>query len=272
MIKNLDKDGLSLVFDKYDLFFIDLWGVVHDGIKLNEEAVNVLFKLLELKKEFVLLTNAPRPNKTVEDFLQKMGLDKKIRQKVFTSGQAALNFLKKTHAKDLFYHIGPPRDFDLFLDFKKNKTEDINESNYFLCTGLYNEQNKDLDYYKKLLINFTSKEMICTNPDLVVDRGEEREYCAGSVAMIFENLGGKVIYFGKPYAQVYNESTDIKKKNIIAIGDNLRTDIKGAIDMNYDSLFITQGIHKNEIQKEGLESVLKKYKVKSTYHQLKLKW
>ena len=272
MIKNLDKDGLKSVFNNYDLFFIDLWGVVHNGIRLHSEAVYVLDKLLELKKEFVLLTNAPRPNKTVEIFLEKLGLEKKIREKVFTSGQAALNFLKKNHAKESFYHIGPPRDFDLFFDFKKNKTEDIIKSDYFLCTGLYDNYDKDLNYYKELLVDFTSKKMICTNPDLIVDRGDEREYCAGSVARIFENLGGKVIYFGKPYPQVYNESIEIKKNSIIAIGDNLRTDIKGAEDMNYDSLFITEGIHKNEIENEGIENILKKYKVKSKYYQLKLKW
>ena len=86
MTKNLDNHGLKAIFDKYDLFFIDLWGVVHNGINLHSGAINVLNKLLELKKEFILLTNAPRPNKNVEIFLEKMGLDKKVREKVFTSG------------------------------------------------------------------------------------------------------------------------------------------------------------------------------------------
>jgi len=114
--------------------------------------------------------------------------------------------------------------------------------------------------------------MICTNPDLVVDRGNKREYCAGSVALVFEHLGGRVIYFGKPHPQVYIQSTNSKKKKIIAIGDNLRTDIKGANNMNYDSLFITQGIHKNEIQNEGIDNILKKYDVETTYYQSELKW
>ena len=272
MTKNLDEEGFSSVINSYDLFLVDLWGVVHNGIILHKEAVNVLTKILDYKKDFVLLTNAPVPKKKVELFLEKMGLEEKIRKKVFTSGEAALSFLKKNYLKDNFYHVGPPKDFDLFKDLKKNETKNIKESNYILCTGLFDEYDKDLSYYENLLEKYISKKMICTNPDLIVDRGDDREYCAGSVAMIFEKLGGKVIYFGKPHPEVYKQSIKINNKKIIAIGDNLRTDIKGAISLNYDSLFITNGIHKNEIKNDGIESVLKKYNVKSTYYQSKLKW
>ena len=160
----------------------------------------------------------------------------------------------------------------MFIDFKNKKTQDINESSYLLCTGLYDHNDKDLNYYKELLINHISKKMICTNPDLIVDRGEKREYCAGSVAMVFEKLGGKVVYFGKPYPEVYNQSIGRSKKKIIAIGDNLNTDIKGAINMNYDSLIITEGIHKEEIKKEGIERVLKNYNTIATFSQSELKW
>tara|TARA_B100000029_G_scaffold339901_1_gene332072 strand:+ start:131 stop:949 length:819 start_codon:yes stop_codon:yes gene_type:complete len=272
MTKNLDGEGFKSVLNKYDLFFIDLWGVIHNGIELYEEAVNVLIKISEAKKDYVLLTNAPRPKKNVENFLKKMGLDKNKRVKVFTSGEAALNFLKKKQLNQIFYHLGPPRDFDLFIDFKKNKTEDISKSDYLLCTGLFDDHDQDLSYYKDLLLNHISKKMICTNPDLIVDRGSKREYCAGSVATVFEKLGGNVIYFGKPHPEVYNQSIETSNKRIIAIGDNLRTDIKGAINMNYDSLFITGGIHNEEIRNEGISNVLKKYDVKTTYYQSRLKW
>ena len=90
--------------------------------------------------------------------------------------------------------------------------------------------------------------------------------------MIFEKLGGEVIYFGKPYPEVYNQATNGNKKNVIGIGDNLRTDIKGANNMNYDSLVITGGIHKKEFEKEGIEKVLKNYNVKATFSQSILKW
>ena len=272
MTKNLDNEGFKSIINNYDLFFIDLWGVVHNGLELHDDAVHVLYKISESRKNYVLLTNAPRPNKTVKIFLEKLGLDKSMREKVFTSGEAALGYLKKNYISQKFYHIGPPRDFNLFIDFKNEKTEDIEKSNYLLCTGLYDQHDQDLNFYKELLINSISKKMICTNPDLIVDRGKKREYCAGSVAMTFEKLGGEVIYFGKPYPEVYNQATNSNNKKIIAIGDNLRTDIKGANNMNYDSLVITGGVHKKEFEKKGINKVLKNYNVKATFSQSILKW
>jgi len=272
MTKNLDEEGLRSVLDNYELFFIDLWGVIHNGIELHKNAIHALYKITEAKKDYILLTNAPRPNKIVKIFLEKLGLDERMRENVFTSGEAALVYLKKNYTGQKFYHIGPSRDYDLFNDFKNKKTEEINKSDYLLCTGLYDKQDQDLSYYKELLSNFTSKKMICTNPDLIVDRGKKREYCAGSVAMIFEKIGGKVIYFGKPYSEVYNQATNNNKKKVIAIGDNLRTDIKGANNMNYDSLVITKGVHNKEFEKEGIEKVLKNYNVKATFSQSILKW
>ena len=272
MTKNLDLNGLQSIADNYDLFYIDLWGVIHNGINLHEQAIVVLKELLKNKKMFVLLTNAPRPNETVRNFLQKMGMDKELREHVFTSGEAALSYLKKTFISKKFYHIGPPRDFDLFNLFEKNKSEDIIDSEYLLCTGLFDDHDKDLIYYKSLLEKHINKKMICTNPDLIVDRGEVRELCAGSVAMVFEKMGGEVVYFGKPYPEVYSQSFDNKNKKILSIGDNLNTDIKGANLLNFDSLLISNGIHKNEIREKGIEATAKSYETICNYIQSDLKW
>ena len=271
MVKNLDQEGLKSIVNRYDLFFIDLWGVVHNGIELYENSINVLDNLAAAKKDFVLLTNAPRPNATVINFLKKMGL-KKYFENVFTSGEAAHKYLISELGKKNFFHIGPPRDFDLFKNIEKNNVLNIEDADYFLCTGLFEDQENDLDYYKKLLSNHTSKKMICTNPDLIVDRGEEREYCAGSVAKSFEEIKGEVIYFGKPHPPVYNLSTNIINKKVLCIGDNLNTDIKGANIQNFDSLLITNGIHKKEILDTELMSVLKKYETRVDYIQNNLKW
>ena len=271
MVKNLDQEGLKSIVNRYDLFFIDLWGVVHNGIELYENSINVLDNLAAAKKDFILLTNAPRPNETVINFLKKMGL-KKYFENVFTSGEAAHKYLISELGKKNFFHIGPPRDFDLFKNIEKNNVLNIEDADYFLCTGLFEDQENDLDYYKKLLSNHTSKKMICTNPDLIVDRGEEREYCAGSVAKSFEEIKGEVIYFGKPHPPVYNLSTNIINKKVLCIGDNLNTDIKGANIQNFDSLLITNGIHKKEILDTELMSVLKKYETRVDYIQNNLKW
>ena len=271
MVKNLDQEGLKSIVKRYDLFFIDLWGVVHNGIELYENSINVLDNLAAAKKDFILLTNAPRPNATVINFLKKMGL-KKYFENVFTSGEAAHKYLISHLGKKNFFHIGPPRDFDLFKNIEKNNVLNIEDADYFLCTGLFEDQENDLNYYKKLLSNHTSKKMICTNPDLIVDRGEEREYCAGSVAKSFEEIKGEVIYFGKPYPPVYNLSTNIINKKVLCIGDNLNTDIKGANIQNFDSLLITNGIHRKEILDTELMSVLKKYETRVDYIQNNLKW
>ena len=201
-----------------------------------------------------------------------MGMDEEIRDHVFTSGDAALKYLKNNFLDNSFFHIGPPRDFDLFKDFEKNKSMDIKKSEYILCTGLFDSHDKDLTFYKNLFEKNLNKKMICTNPDLIVDRGEEREFCAGSVAMIFEKMGGEVEYFGKPYPEVYNQSTDNKDKRILSIGDNFNTDIKGANLLNYDSLIISNGIHKNEIKENGIEKTAKSYETICNYIQSELKW
>jgi len=117
-----------------------------------------------------------------------------------------------------------------------------------------------------------NKEMVCTNPDLIVDRGDQRELCAGSVAMVFEKMGGKVVYFGKPYPEVYNLSINNKGKKILSVGDNLNTDIKGANLLNYDSLIISNGIHKNEIKEKGIEATARSYEAICNYIQSELKW
>ena len=272
MTKKLDFTGLKSIADNYDLFYIDLWGVIHNGIKLHEKAITVLKELSKKNKNFVLLTNAPRPNETVKNFLEKMGMDKDLRDHVFTSGEAALSYLKKNFLSKKFYHIGPPRDFDLFNLFEKNKCENIKESEYLLCTGLFDDFDKDLIYYKDLFANHLNKKMICTNPDLIVDRGNTRELCAGSVAMVFEKMGGQVVYFGKPHPEVYNQSINNNNKKILAIGDNLNTDIRGANLLNYDCLLISNGIHKDEINNRGIEKVTKEYEVIVNFIQSDLKW
>ncbi len=272
MTKNLYKQGFSSIVDNYQLFYVDLWGVVHNGVSLNNEAIKVLNEISKKKKDYILLTNAPRPNQAVKSFLERMGMQKEIRDHVFTSGEAALKYLKNNLLGKTFFHIGPPRDFDLFKDFKKEKSENIENSNYILCTGLFDNFNEDLTFYKNLFEKNLKKKLICTNPDLIVDRGNKRELCAGSVAMVFEKMGGEVIYFGKPYPEVYDQSVNNKNKKTLSIGDNLNTDIKGANLLNFDSLLISNGIHKNEIKKNGIEKTSKSYEVICNYIQSELKW
>ena len=269
-MKTKKLDHLAKIYNEYDAFIIDLWGVMHNGIKLNSSAINAVKELDEKGKKIVFLSNAPRPTKQVVEFLKKMKMDNKFLKNVLTSGEAALNSLKKNKFGKKFYHLGPVRDDSLFFDIKENKTT-IDKCDFILCTGLFDEE-ENLNYYENLLKNFTNKKLICTNPDLTVHRGDISEFCAGTIASIFKNIGGDVIYFGKPYTEIYKMFLKDNER-AIAIGDNLNTDILGANRLKIDSVFIYEGIHKNEIKNEkDIVKLLQNYDVIGKFYQSKLKW
>ena len=264
-------DHLAKIYKFYDIFIIDLWGVMHNGIKLNESSINVVNNLYENNKKVIFLSNAPRPNKQVVQFLRKLKMDEKYLKNILTSGEAALVSLKNKSFGTKFFHLGPERDNSLFVGMEKNKTN-IKDSEFILCTGLFDNYENDLEYYKNLLKDNFSKKMICTNPDLIVHRGNEKEYCAGTIAKIFESIGGKVVYFGKPYRAVYDTIIKKNEKGLV-IGDNLNTDIKGANNLNIDSIFITSGIHRSEFNEEReLNGLVDKYNVTTKYFQENLTW
>jgi HAD superfamily hydrolase (TIGR01459 family) len=276
-----ELNHLSEVFNAYDTFVIDLWGVIHNGLHLNEKAIKVVDELKKNSKKIVFLSNAPRPSAKVVDFLLKMKMDKKYLANVMTSGEAAMSAINQNKFGKKFFHLGPPRDSSIYKKVKDCKTN-IDDCDFILCTGLFDEDNNDtnkpqlhendLNYYKNFLTKHISKKLVCTNPDLTVHRGSNEEYCAGYIAKIFEELGGEVIYYGKPHEEIYHMCFNLDEK-VLAIGDNLRTDIKGANNLNIDCVFISEGVHRNEYNDfSELESLLKKYKVKANFFQNELKW
>jgi HAD superfamily hydrolase (TIGR01459 family) len=272
---------LSEVFNAYDTFVIDLWGVIHNGIDLNKKAIKAVDELKRNSKKIVFLSNAPRPSAKVVDFLLKMKMNKKYLANVITSGEAAMNAINQNKFGKTFFHLGPPRDSSIFEKVKDCQTN-VENCDFILCTGLFDEDNpdinepqlheNDLNYYKNFLIKHITKKLVCTNPDLTVHRGNKEEYCAGYIAKIFEELGGEVIYYGKPYKEIYDMCFSLDEK-VLAIGDNLRTDIKGANNLNKDCLFISNGVHRGEFNNNlELEKLLNKYKVKVNYFQKELQW
>jgi len=265
--------GLNQIQSEYDAFFIDLWGVIHNGVQLYSGAIDVLENLDKLGKRFVLISNAPRPSKSVEKYLINLKINKAFLRSIFTSGEATLQTLRKNVYGKKFYHLGPERDKDLIHGLEKNQTS-LDKCDFILCTGLFEKAKDSLKYYDKLLEKYIKLKMLCTNPDLIVHRGSEVEYCAGSIAKNFEKLGGKVVYFGKPYPEIYNFCIK-KNEKILAIGDNIRTDIKGANKMKFDSLLITGGIHQKEflnLPLKNYERILDKYGTKTNYYQERLSW
>ena len=264
-------DHLSKIYSSYDTFIIDLWGVMHNGISLNKKAMEVVKNLTLKSKKIVFLSNAPRPSLNVKEFLMNMKMEEKYLKNIVTSGEAAMSAINQNRFGKFFFHLGPDRDEPIFKQVKKNQTS-IEKSEFILCTGLFDEHEGDLDYYKNLLKDHLSKKLVCTNPDLTVHRGNSEEYCAGLIAQIFESMGGEVIYFGKPYKEIYKMCFK-NQERVLAIGDNLRTDIKGANNLKIDSIFILDGVHRQEYKSENeLEILFKKYKVRPEYFQTILNW
>ena len=266
-----ELNHLSDIYENYDTFVIDLWGVIHNGVMLNPKAIEAIDNLSNKSKKIVFLSNAPRPSSKVINFLLKMKMDKKYLSNVITSGEAAMYAINKNQFGKTFFHLGPPRDTSVFEKVKNNQVN-LESCDFILCTGLFDEHENDLNYYKKFLENQITKKLICTNPDLTVHRGNVEELCAGSVAKVFEELGGEVVYFGKPHKEIYNMCFNADEK-VLAIGDNLRTDIRGANNLNIDCIFISEGVHRDEYSNiSELNDLLKRYKVKANFFQRELQW
>ena len=262
---------LAEIYKSYDTFVVDLWGVMHNGVKLNSKAIEAISNLIQNEKKVVFLTNAPRPRSIVKKFLLNLGMKEDLLKNIVSSGEASMKALEKERFGKLFFHLGPNKDNEIFFNIRKNRTT-LDQCDFILCTGLVENKEEDLDYHKSLLKNHISKKLICTNPDLIVHKGEAAEYCAGTIAKLFESIGGEVVYFGKPYKEIYTMCFT-ENERAIAIGDNLNTDIRGANNMNIDSIFICDGVHRNEFKDEdALEDLSIKYEVEANFYQPQLIW
>jgi len=252
--------GLSKIYSKFDIFLVDLWGVIHNGIECYSDALNVL-KNLKKTKKIILISNAPRPSSSVQKFLNQINFNKSFYDFLITSGDLTRYYLKNFTKKENFYHLGPDRDNSLFSNLMLKKTT-LKNARFVICTGV-NNNNDNLNKYFSILkkIKKRNLKIICANPDLIVHRGDRAEYCAGSIAKLYEKMGGRVEYFGKPYKNIYeyifrilrkNSKKKIYKSKVLVIGDNLNTDISGANNFNVKNLFIAGGIHKPEWSKKNI--------------------
>ena len=280
--------GISEISDKFDVYFIDLWGVIHNGVQCYPEALKVLEKLKEQNKKIVLISNAPRPAAVVKVFLETIGLKSSCYDFLVTSGDITREYISLNSSKKNFYHLGPTRDIDLFKDLNVALTSK-EECDEIICTGLVSDEEEKLQDYKILLDFFLNKKipLICANPDEVVARGEKIVFCAGALANQYKQEGGMVRYFGKPYSDIYSfalkkirahkDFKDKKEINTLVIGDNIKTDIKGANLFNLDSVLILNGIYKDffrdgTINFDQLKDSVNLKDVKINYFQEELAW
>ena len=250
--------GISSIAPDYDGFILDLWGVIHDGVKLYDDVIDTLEKLHSENKAFIMLSNAPRRSSAVVELMIGMGMPEKFCDHVMSSGEATWQELRDR--TDPWYdgigghclHIGPDRDQSLFEGLHFEIVEDPTKVDIILNTGPWRDDERVEDYVD-LMKQAAELDvpMLCANPDLVVIRGGTRIICAGSLAARYEELGGRVRYLGKPHPSIYPHCFDIlgisDKSRIIAVGDSLRTDIAGAKAADIDSLLVLGGIHGDEV-------------------------
>ena len=247
-------DGISAFVDNYDAVIIDLWGVIHDGVNLYPGVVDCLRRLADQGKPFAMLSNAPRRAAFIARGMEQMGLPAALYPHIMSSGEATWRGLKDRREAwfdgvgDHCFHIGPERDANLFDETSLVRVGSIADADFILNTGPWEDGETVADYEHHLVAGALSRlKMICANPDLEVIRGGRRIICAGALAQRYEELGGDVLYYGKPYPPIYDSCLhligDPDPARVLAIGDSLRTDIAGAAGMGMDSILVLGGIH-----------------------------
>jgi HAD superfamily hydrolase (TIGR01459 family) len=238
--------------NQYRIWFCDIWGVVHNGVQVFESAVHCLTQHRLNSGLVVLITNSPRTSEGVVSQLLEMGVSDKCWDSVVTSGDVTRSLIGQYGGGRIF-HVGPARDFSLF-DGLDLQLVTLAECKAVVCTGLFKEYEEQPSDYLPLLREMLARDLtfICANPDKVVRKGDRLLYCAGSIADIYTSLGGRVMMAGKPFAPIYDlamqRADSPLKDQVMAIGDGLETDIRGAADFGVPSVLITGGINEPGFQ------------------------
>lgn len=247
--------GLHEIEDRYDAFIIDLFGVVHDGVNLFPHTLQCFKELHNHNKEICLLSNSPRRAQDAYQQTIHLGLPENLMPDLITSGEATYHALTDhiTEYGPRCYIIGSSLVWPLLEGHPITVVEEIDQADFILNCLPGTEQEMvsvlEIDLHTSAPNNIP---MICANPDLVVNIGEQQHKCAGHYAQLYEELGGPVIYYGKPHIPVYQMAWERlgkpPKDRILAIGDSLHTDIQGANNFGIDSVLNLVGIHWEELQ------------------------
>ncbi len=240
----------------YDVLLCDVWGVVHNGVAAFAPACEALMRFRAGGGTVILITNAPRPGAKVERILDRLGVPRDAYDAITSSGDVTRSIVERRLSERVF-HLGPPRDLPIFsgLDVAFAPVE---AADYVVCSGLFDDTTETPQSYRELLAAMRARSlfMVCANPDIVVERGDALVYCAGALADAYAELGGEVLYCGKPHAPIYaaalGKAAGLRSgevpplKRVLAIGDSVRTDLKGAAAFGIDSVFVVSGIHAEE--------------------------
>ena len=279
-------EALSEISHAYDALFVDLWGCVHNGVKALPGAVSALQEYRAGGGKVVLVTNSPRPRAGVKKQLTHFEVPDDAWDTIATSGDSARSAMYRGVVGNNVWHIGPPTDLKFFEpihvvhDPVQIQRVELEQAEGMVCTGPF-DGHADPDVMRPQFLYAKQKglKLLCANPDIVVDRGETREWCAGALAKLYTEMGGESLYFGKPHPPIYDLArrrltelgVDVPDSRLLAIGDGVLTDIAGAMGEDIDSLFISGGLAASETKTvrqpdaEALETYLKHEKSSPTF-------
>lgn len=252
----LTTQGISVLGDAYGVWLCDIWGVVHNGIEPFGPAVSALLEFRRQGGCVVLISNAARPSASIEAMLDGMAIPREAYDTVITSGDVTRGLIAGDGVRRIF-HVGPDRDLRFFDGLTAERVP-LEQAEAVVCTGLTDDENETVDDYRSLLARFHQRDLAfyCANPDIVVRRGEVLYPCAGALAEIYEAMGGRTIIGGKPHRPIYERVLEdlaatrgapVRRGEILAIGDGIATDMKGAAGQGLDAVFISGGIHAEEL-------------------------
>ena len=255
-------ERLSDLVDGMEVILSDIWGVVHNGLESFPEACEALHTYRQRGGTVILITNAPRPADSVQRQLRKLGVADETYDAIVSSGDLTRSFVADHPGKKMFW-IGPDRDSSIHRGLDAVMAP-LEQADYIVCTGLFDDEIESAEDYRAMMLQAREHKLplICANPDIVVERGDRLIYCAGAVAELYRELGGEVIFYGKPHRPIYERAMALAAERrgkptpldrVLAIGDSVRTDLTGALGFGIDCLFLTRGIHSEEF--EGIDQL-----------------
>ena len=255
-------ERLRDLVDGIDVVLSDIWGVVHNGLEAFPDACEALHKYRSRGGTVILITNAPRPADSVQRQLRKLGIADETYDAIVSSGDLTRHYVADHPGRKVFW-LGPQRDYSIHRGLDPVLAP-LQEADYIVCTGLLDDETETAEDYRGMMMQARERKLtlICANPDIVVERGDRLIYCAGAIAELYRELGGEVIFYGKPHRPIYERAIElaaewrgraVQLKRVLAIGDSVRTDLAGAHGFGIDCLFVTRGIHAEDF--EGIDQL-----------------
>ena len=255
-------EKLRDLVDGKEVVLSDIWGVVHNGLESFPEASDAHHTYRKQGGTVILITHAPPPPDSVQRQLRKLGVADETYDAIVSSGDLTRLFVADHPGKKMFW-LGPERDSSIHRGLDA-VIAPLEQADYIICTGLFDDETETAEDYRAMMLQARERKLtlICANPDIVVERGDRLIYCAGAIAELYRELGGEVIFYGKPHRPIYERAMALAAERsghkaqlnrVLAIGDSVRTDLTGAHGFGIDCLFVTRGIHSEEF--EGIDQL-----------------